>query len=160
MLYFCLFSPLFLQYEGGLRLKQLKLNQKEKKEQGFTLVELLIVLFIIGVLMSIVVPNIRAAGEKAQLRACLANQKLIHVQMENYYLENGEYPPVSVIIEGTISTEGDFLNVLYEENYLDSVPSCPVISGKYHYEIDADTDKLIIWCEHHNNPLTTTETSE
>ncbi len=157
MLYFYLFSPLFLQYEGGLLLKQLKLNQKKKKEQGFTLVELLIVLFIIGVLMSIVVPNIRAAGEKAQSRACLANQKLIHVQMENYYLENGEYPPDSDELTG--STEGDFLYVLYEENYLDSIPSCPVISGKYDYEIDAITGKLRIGCIHHN-PLNAAESSE
>ena len=120
-----------------------------KKEEGFTLVELLIVLFIIGVLMSIVVPNIRAAGEKAQDRACFANQKLIHVQMENYYLEHGNYP--------SNTDPSDFLTVLYNDNYLDSVPACPVEGQTYTY--NEVSGKLIIICSYHNPPNEITVTT-
>ena len=66
-----------------------KLRQDER---GFTLIEMLVVLFVIAVIIAIALPNLKAAGESAQQRACEANRKLIGSQADNYYLELGSYP--------------------------------------------------------------------
>ena len=56
--------------------------------KGFTLIELMIVIAIIGVLAAIAVPNFRAARERANTRACYANQKTIAGALEMYNLDN------------------------------------------------------------------------
>ena len=46
-------------------------------EEGFTLVELMVVVLIIGILVSIAIPVFNSMTEKARLRTCLANQRTI-----------------------------------------------------------------------------------
>lgn len=94
-----------------------------KNERGFTLVEMLVVIFIIGVIITIALPNFMSAGEKAQQRADEANKRLISAQADNYYLENGEYP--------------NSVEELVRKGYLRSVPSCP---GKGVYKINRGKD--------------------
>lgn len=66
--------------------------RKDHNELGFTLIEMLVVLFIIGIILAIAIPNLKAAGEKAKEQADQANRYLIAAQADNYYLEYGEYP--------------------------------------------------------------------
>lgn len=88
-----------------------------RDEKGFTLIEMLVVIFIIGVIIAIALPNFMSAGEKAQQRADEANRRLISAQADNYYLENGEYP-------GSVDE-------LVKKGYLRSVPKCPGGKGEY-----------------------------
>ncbi len=46
-------------------------------EAGFTLVELMVVVLIIGILVSIAIPVFNSMTEKARLRTCFANQRTI-----------------------------------------------------------------------------------
>ena len=62
--------------------------RKSMARKGFTLIELMIVIAIIGVLAAIAVPNFRAARERANTRACYANQKTIAGALEMYNLDN------------------------------------------------------------------------
>lgn len=82
-----------------------------REENGFTLVELVISLFVISVIIAISIPHLRSVGEKAQATACESNQKLIRSQMENYFLAEHEWP-VS-------------LQQLSDRKYLQTVPACP-----------------------------------
>ncbi len=65
-------------------------NNRNRGRKGFTLIELMIVIAIIGVLAAIAVPNFRAARERANTRACYANQKTIAGAVEMYNLDNNE----------------------------------------------------------------------
>jgi len=62
---------------------QIKTNRKS----GFTLVEIMIVVAIIGLLAAIAIPNFVKARTTAQGNACIANLKQISGAVEQYALE-------------------------------------------------------------------------
>ncbi len=66
---------------------------KRKNVKGFSLLELLIVVAIIGILSLIVTPNFRLAKERAKVSAALADMKTIQLALETYRLDNGSLPP-------------------------------------------------------------------
>lgn len=91
--------------------------KKARQEQGFTLVEMLVVLFIIGIIIAIALPNFLSATKKANLQADKANRRMITMQVENFYLDHGKYPTS--------------IQQLVQAKYLRSVPKCPGDAGNY-----------------------------
>ena len=65
---------------------------------GFTLVELLVVITIIGVLVALLLPAVQAAREAARKLQCGNNFKQVGVAMHAYHEAHGSFPP------GDIST--------------------------------------------------------
>lgn len=61
-----------------------------RNQRGFTLVELMIVIVIIGVLAAIAVPAYSSYVSKAQERTCEANRRTISTAAGMYYIENIE----------------------------------------------------------------------
>lgn len=59
-----------------------------RREQGFTLVEMLIVLLIISVLILITIPNVTRHFKTVDHKACEAYLKMIDSQIEAYRVEN------------------------------------------------------------------------
>lgn len=65
----------------------------ERTARGFTLVELLIVVAVIGILVVIAVPNYLTARERAWKAADAANLRTIGVALQAYYADFGGLPP-------------------------------------------------------------------
>ncbi|HWA84502.1 MAG TPA: prepilin-type N-terminal cleavage/methylation domain-containing protein [Fimbriimonadaceae bacterium] len=59
-----------------------------KKSRGFTLVEIMIVVLIIGILMAIAVPNFIKARESSRRNSCIANLKQIDSAKEQWAMDN------------------------------------------------------------------------
>ena len=65
-------------------------NKLKRDEQGFTLVELLIVIIILGVLATIGIPTYRGFVDRAHEAATLAELQAVSMAIKFYFIEKGE----------------------------------------------------------------------
>lgn len=63
--------------------------------KGFSLIELLVVLMILGLIAGLVVPNVLERGQDAKLKAAAAEVQRLSMAVDEYYLDNGR-PPESL----------------------------------------------------------------
>lgn len=63
--------------------------------RGFTLIELMIVIVILGILMGTILPRLTGAQSRARDTARIADLNNISQAMEVYFSDEGEYPPAA-----------------------------------------------------------------
>ena len=66
---------------------------RRNNDLGFTLIELLVVIAIIGLLSGIAIPIFLGQRTKAVKSEATTNLSVLFVQAEQYYAEQGQYPP-------------------------------------------------------------------
>jgi type II secretion system protein G len=75
-----------------------------KKQSGFTIVELLIVIVVIGILAGLVITTFTGIQQKARNTERQTDIKAIHGQLEAYYAQNGKYPTLADMNDATWRT--------------------------------------------------------
>lgn len=63
-----------------------------KSRSGFTLIEILVVIAIIGIILSILTVNFNEARKKSRDKARQSDLKSLQLAIESYRAQNGEYP--------------------------------------------------------------------
>jgi type IV pilus assembly protein PilA len=101
------------------------------RQEGFTLIELMIVILIIAILVAIAVPVFLSARSSAQRRTCQANLRTIDGAINTYNGEYEAYPPnvgVGAVMVPTL---------------LKKTPTCPASpTGKNTYDLSGGTDSF------------------
>lgn len=88
---------------------------KKRRVKGFTLIEMLLVLFIISILLLLFVPNLSKQKETVKQAGNAAVVKVVEGQAELYELQNGEKASLSKLVESGAVTEAQA--EAYDEYY-------------------------------------------
>lgn len=102
----------------------LPLRKGLSNQQGFSFIELLVAVVVIGILASMMVPRVVGVMSDAKKKACQANYKSLESALERYYAKEGKYPD-------------DLASLI--PDYIKEVPDCPVDSSLA-YENDYQVD--------------------
>ncbi len=98
-----------------------------RSEKGFTLVELMIVVLILGALAAIAIPRIMGGAQTARISACSTNIDMLNSQIELFNANTGAWPTA-------------LTDVTTDPNYFpDGAPACP-LSTTYIYNSDNRVD--------------------
>jgi prepilin-type N-terminal cleavage/methylation domain-containing protein len=100
-----------------------------RKDEGFTLVELMVVVLIIGILVAIAVPIFNAAKASAQQKSCFANQRTIEGAAQAYQASTGNMTGMAAAVNAS--------HPLITGGYIKDPPACPLAGAGLYYTINA-----------------------
>jgi general secretion pathway protein G len=94
-------------------------KRRRKQQSGFTLIELIVVVTIIGILAAVAISNVKWAQQKARESALRHDLFEMRKSIDDYYADKQKYP--------------ESLQALAQEHYLRAVPKDPM-TGKADWE--------------------------
>jgi general secretion pathway protein G len=80
--------------------------KKRFNQSGFTLIEIMVVVVIIGILIGLVAPNILGRVDKARVTAAKADIATLEQALEMYRLDNHNYPSTDQGLEALVAQPG------------------------------------------------------
>lgn len=113
-----------------------------KRARGFTLIEMMVVMLIIGIMAAMVVPNLLSRGEEAKVTAAKADISSIMQALKMYKLDNSRYPSTDQGLQALVVKPSNGPTANGWKGYLDKIPKDPwgnqyqYLSPGVHGEID------------------------
>ena len=119
------------------------MNRSFRGQDGFTLIEIMVVILIIGLLALMVVPRLRGVADRAKRTKAQADIQELKQALDRYYLDNGSYPTTDQGLQALVAPPtGGRLPSNYEQGgYIEKLPSDPW-GNQYFYQSDGSTYAL------------------
>jgi len=103
--------------------------RKRRNERGFTLIELMVVIVILGILAGLIVPRIMGRPEEARQAKARIQIESIETALKLYKLDNGSYPTTEQGLQSLVEAPevGELAESWREGGYLDKgrIPKDP-----------------------------------
>jgi general secretion pathway protein G len=116
---------------------QASIRRRHDGEAGFTLVELLVVIVILGVLSAVVVFAVGGISNKSKSAACSSDVATVQTAEEAYFAQNNVYIPISgtaptllstnLIRSAPSTTNGYVISVVTGTGVVSSAPACSTL---------------------------------
>lgn len=100
---------------------------KSFRQKGFTLLEVMVVIVILGLLASVVVPNLMGSQDRAKLQKAVSDITTLEASMDMYRMDNNRYPSTEQGLEALV-TETDIDPTprrFPEDGYIKRLPNDP-----------------------------------
>ena len=111
--------------EQLLRIDQQTLSLKQKTQKGFTLIELMVVLVIIGVLAALIVPNVLDRADDARVSAAKTDVSNLTQSLKLYKLDNQRFPTAEQGLGALVAKPSTGPAPINWKPYLDKLPNDP-----------------------------------
>ncbi|WP_460234410.1 type II secretion system major pseudopilin GspG [Aurantivibrio plasticivorans] len=117
-----------------------------KSQQGFNLIEILVVLVIMGLLISIVAPNLLGEADKARVQKVFADFRSVETALKLYKLDNYNFPSTEQGLDALVekTTLDPVPRKWKEDGYLEEVPKDPW-GNEYAYLSPGENGKFDIY---------------
>lgn len=116
------------------------LSRTQKPRAGFTLLEVMVVIVILGVLASLVVPNLLGNKEKADRQKAISDIVALENALDMYRLDNGRYPTTEQGLEALIQQPANMADAATTV-LVDTLNDCQKIRGAMIISISARVKK-------------------
>ena len=102
----------------------MQLADKKRQEAGFTLLELIVVVAVIGILATIAMPKMKDFPRRAAEAALKTDLRVMRDSLDQYYGDKGYYPAS--------------LDALVEDGYMRSIPYDPITQSADTWEVELE----------------------
>ena len=119
------------------------MDRRFRGQDGFTLIEIMVVILIIGLLALMVVPRLRGVADRAKRTKAQADIQELKQALDRYYLDNGVYPTTDQGLQALVNppTAGRVPSNYEQGGYIEKLPSDPW-GNQYFYQSDGSSYAL------------------